>query len=627
MAHLTRWAGKLSECAERIGQHGFWLGAVIVTAVVAVIYYPALRVGFWSDDYMFLELAGRLPLLEYVAKFVDPRSQVLWYRPIEGALWWIEWQFFRTDPLGYHVVECLLHLANCLLLLHLAARVSRSWPVGFVAALIYCGLSVYGPAVYWPADPSVLATCFYLVTIELWLTYLANSRIQYQILALGAFLLALLSKEMSVTLPFMLFLIDRLLVGGTVRLSTLVRRYLPMVAFLVPYLMFEYAMQRESVFKSNLGYALGSHIPTILAQYAKALVFPWDANRAVGDMGLVVLALLYVLLCIVRKSRALLYLGLATLLVLIPVLPFGYVFLRYLYLPMMLPSILVAALGVWAVRLAAGRKWYVVGVAAAAVVAVIVVVNGSSVADATDGYDRFARENRLPLRHISQWHPTLPADTLLYFIDPPVPVYSGMFFARYGSSIAVGGDVGDSAQMWRPRPAVLPGLGDRPMSYVYYFDEHGEIRELRAQRENRPALATALPVRFVEPLTLEGYEVVGGQVKQGEAVVVLLVWQALGALPHDYSVFAHLVDAHGEMVAGYDSRPRGGQSPTKYWHAGDRVLDWVIVPVASNVPAGAGYRLEIGLYSESTGERLPVVDPSGGPAEGTLTVSPFTIVP
>jgi hypothetical protein len=192
----------------------------VLAAVVLVTYHAALRLNFYGDDYSFLEIAGRSSLAQYLAFYFDPRLQTGWYRPLQGMLFGIEWVLFGGNAVGYHLVNVLVHLANVLLLFALVQTVSQKWRVAFLSALVYAGLPLYGVAVFWPGDADFLLTFFYLSSLLFWVVHLQQGKRRFFILSFLFFLLALLTKEFGVTLPVMLFLVDRLLLPRSVIAST-----------------------------------------------------------------------------------------------------------------------------------------------------------------------------------------------------------------------------------------------------------------------------------------------------------------------------------------------------------------------------------------------------------------------
>ncbi len=99
---------------------------------------------------------------------------------------------------------------------------------------------------------------------------------------------------------------------------------------------------------------------------------------------------------------------------------------------------------------------------------------------------------------------------------------------------------------------------------------------------------------------------------RGGNLQVALEWQALSASGRDYTVFVHLLDGDGRLVAQSDSQPAGGQFPTQIWAPGDRVRDVHELAVPPSAATGP-YRLAVGLYSLGDLKRLPASGPDGEP--------------
>jgi len=90
-----------------------------------------------------------------------------------------------------------------------------------------------------------------------------------------------------------------------------------------------------------------------------------------------------------------------------------------------------------------------------------------------------------------------------------------------------------------------------------------------------------------------------------------LTWGAEAQPSKDYTVFVHLLDGSGRVVAQADSQPRGGDFPTSAWRRGDVVADSYTL----SAPPGQ-YTVEVGMYYLPTLERL-----SGGPVRFDASVS------
>jgi uncharacterized membrane protein len=108
-----------------------------------------------------------------------------------------------------------------------------------------------------------------------------------------------------------------------------------------------------------------------------------------------------------------------------------------------------------------------------------------------------------------------------------------------------------------------------------------------------------------------------------ERLEVKLYWQPRGSIDKDYTVFVHLVAPDGRLVSQHDAMPQGGALPTSDWMPGETVPDAHVLKLDPSLPAGE-YRVEAGMYSVQTMERLPVTDAAGRTAGdhidlGTLT--------
>ncbi|HLY67161.1 MAG TPA: hypothetical protein VKU60_16615, partial [Chloroflexota bacterium] len=98
---------------------------------------------------------------------------------------------------------------------------------------------------------------------------------------------------------------------------------------------------------------------------------------------------------------------------------------------------------------------------------------------------------------------------------------------------------------------------------------------------------------FGDEIELTGYSLSGSQ--------LLLQWQALKAPRLDYTVFIHLLDSSGQLLAQADAQPLEGDFPTTLWQPGETVLDPHQLPA---LPPGVA-RIEVGLYYQPALKRLP----------------------
>ena len=85
-------------------------------------------------------------------------------------------------------------------------------------------------------------------------------------------------------------------------------------------------------------------------------------------------------------------------------------------------------------------------------------------------------------------------------------------------------------------------------------------------------------------------------------VTVTLLWHALGRQNRDWTVFVHLVDAQGQIVAEANAQPTGGAYPMSAWVAGDWVSDTQLIALPKSLAPGS-YTLRAGLWDPNWGGR------------------------
>ncbi|RLT34911.1 MAG: hypothetical protein DWI57_16055, partial [Chloroflexi bacterium] len=134
----------------------------------------------------------------------------------------------------------------------------------------------------------------------------------------------------------------------------------------------------------------------------------------------------------------------------------------------------------------------------------------------------------------------------------------------------------------------------------------------RAHATEAPALAHVADASFGGQIRLLGYEIAADAIVAGGPLTVTLAWQTERAMDVSYSLFLHLLDADGQIVAQRDGVPHDGQLPTSIWLPGEVVTDSYILQPEQPLTQGT-YTLITGLYEPSSGQRLPVTqDGSSG---------------
>jgi len=97
------------------------------------------------------------------------------------------------------------------------------------------------------------------------------------------------------------------------------------------------------------------------------------------------------------------------------------------------------------------------------------------------------------------------------------------------------------------------------------------------------------------------------EIARGQTLPLDLIWRADGAVDEAYTVFVHLIDAQGRVVADADSPPFSGLFPTNRWQVGEVLRDRHRLKIPRDLAPGE-YRIEIGMYISATNARVLLDD-------------------
>ncbi|HKZ82586.1 MAG TPA: glycosyltransferase family 39 protein [Anaerolineae bacterium] len=141
-----------------------------------------------------------------------------------------------------------------------------------------------------------------------------------------------------------------------------------------------------------------------------------------------------------------------------------------------------------------------------------------------------------------------------------------------------------------------------------------------------PEVAYRLDANFGGMIWLRGYDVTVSsnsklqtpnfKVVPGQTVTVSLVWQAAQRPDRNYTVFLHVVDGEGRLVAQGDSDPVGGLRLTRSWRPGEVIRDDHPIALPDDLPPG-NYAMVVGWYDRESPLRLPVETPALSGVEGS----------
>ena len=206
-----------------------WLAPLLVFIFTFAVFLPALKNGFvdWDDLHTLVKNRHYRGLGPAQLKWMFTTFYLGPYQPLSWLSLGLDYLVWGMDPFGYHLTNVILHCFNavvfyflCLKLLALSAggaikeRAYKLTLAAVFAALFFAVHPLRVESVAWVTERrDVLCGLFYLLTL-LW--YIkprsaGGENLSFRrrhLLPLSAFLLALLSKGMAVSLPVTLLVLD-----------------------------------------------------------------------------------------------------------------------------------------------------------------------------------------------------------------------------------------------------------------------------------------------------------------------------------------------------------------------------------------------------------------------------------
>ncbi len=193
------------------------IGLTIV-AFCGDVQYPggSLRNGFTMFDdnlYVYENAHVRTGLSWSNVSWAFREYHAYNWHPLTWISLMIDREVFGIGAWGFHLTNVLLHVVNVILVFLLFQRTTGNrFPSAFVA-MLFAIHPIHVESVAWISErKDVLSACFWLLTSHAYVSYTRKpagaGRVGCYLLVALLFALGLTAKQMLVTLPFVLFLMD-----------------------------------------------------------------------------------------------------------------------------------------------------------------------------------------------------------------------------------------------------------------------------------------------------------------------------------------------------------------------------------------------------------------------------------
>ena len=625
------------------------LGAVALLCLIGMHTYAfALRLPLFSDDILFV-------------RWIDGRSlgdiwtsarEYSYYRPLPFTLWKVLTLLQRRhDPLALHTLVLVLHLLNSVLALALVAGSSfmreRHLALGFSAAVLFLLFPFSYQVVPWvSALMYPLATA--LILGSLILARWAPANRVHRGVSIALALLASFAHETGVLVAPLLFLLlvtdDRPLSFGQA-----LRRTLPYWLCTVFGMVAWLAVPKGSSQASPLDWSARWQNAVYLAQ---GLIFPLaPLARRASSLNLDNLSATALLAgtTVVLWAALLTWAGRGKLVTraigwfAVALLP-AWALLRSEYVragPHLFYQASVGAALLWAIPVDLRPAGRLLSVATRGLATLCVFWAAASgyrfIRARVPLYEqvrlaveqlvaaRPAEQGPILLVNYPQWlapqRNAFPLGSEGVVLVPPVTTgLSDLLWAHTGEERSVEGVVFMELLSKMPWRFIFPGSGQlvdsdslqgalrqtRHVLVTSYAQPNIAVYDAGGLEAEKQAPPTTYLASYADKLLL----VSTSQEREGQVLRITLRWQCVAPVNQETSVFVHLYDSVGKLVAQADGYPLLDTARMVSWRPGDIWHDARLLSLPKDKAMGH-YRLKIGLYPTAGGPRLSARSPAG----------------
>ena len=210
MAKRSKKKGSLDQATgTHVPEQPWWqrdmFRAVLLIVAVVLAYQPVWHAGtIWDDD---AHMVG--PELQSWAGleriWFQPGATQQYY-PVAYSVFWLEQKLWGGAPLGYHLVNVLLHITSALLVVKVLRRLDV--PGAWLGAALWALHPVQVESVVWISElKNTLSGVCYLLGALAYLRFDRERKWMFYEVALALFVAGLLAKTVIATLPAALLLI------------------------------------------------------------------------------------------------------------------------------------------------------------------------------------------------------------------------------------------------------------------------------------------------------------------------------------------------------------------------------------------------------------------------------------
>jgi tetratricopeptide (TPR) repeat protein len=269
---------------------------IILAVISFAVYANSLSNDFVFDDESVVLGDPTITSLSNIPKYFTGEQgfhKVIgrYYRPVVSASYTMDCAIWGLKPFGFHLTNVLIHVINVLLLFRLLMLMFEKSQSKFkdyailIGTIIFAFHPVHTEAVAWVSGRTDSLSCtFFFAAFIYYLKYSKVNKNLFLVLMLLFYMLALLAKEMAVTLPVLIILYD--IIAGRLSISEAIKQkfkvYSALILLSVLYFVLRWAVLKDVPQRETYFYFFGRDFATVfytmlqtIPVYFKLSVIPY----------------------------------------------------------------------------------------------------------------------------------------------------------------------------------------------------------------------------------------------------------------------------------------------------------------------------------------------------------------
>ncbi|KJJ84951.1 transmembrane and TPR repeat-containing protein 1 [Candidatus Omnitrophus magneticus] len=262
--------------------------ATCICLIVIFAYSSSLNGKFVWDDEFLVENNNHIKkwnnikdvLIKDIGAGGDDGPST-YYRPIQMLTYMFDYSLWKLDVRGYHALSVVFHMLAGMALLWFINALFKNRVLAFLCGILYAAHPIHVESVsYISARADTLSAIFILSGMALYLNFMKSKNIFFYCLMILSYILAVLSKEVSVIFPILIIAYHY-----AYREKIIIRAFAPIAFITFLYLVMRATILAPVLSPSNLDGSL-ARIPgffVAVTEYFRIMILPFGLHMDYGD--------------------------------------------------------------------------------------------------------------------------------------------------------------------------------------------------------------------------------------------------------------------------------------------------------------------------------------------------------